>query len=105
MMFKIALAMSAVLLSTVACQSQQPHLDRKATFIAHVHTTGISNEDGDAGIAESGRGVCEMLAKGNSPGDVVDLILQNSKEKNHGVTPDEANSLVTYSHDDLCPGI
>jgi hypothetical protein len=77
-----------------------------STFIDDVRGAGLDADGGNPELLKVGRGICRMLSEGQTRSDIAAGLTYGSDKNqgNGGITPKQADSLILYANDDLCPG-
>ncbi|WP_406817418.1 DUF732 domain-containing protein [Mycobacterium sp. M23085] len=78
-----------------------------AGFLNDMHGDGIhAVSGGDAALLQAGLNVCQQISWGAPPAQLEGLALQRSDDRQGagGLTPEQADAVVTYAVRDLCPG-
>ena len=99
-----ALAGGPLLVAGVICASPAPA--DEASYLNDLHNSGIHDfNGGDPALLQVGYKICQQLSYGAPPEQLVALALQRSdgKEGPNGLTPAQANNLIAYTAQDLCP--
>ncbi len=99
-----ALLGGPLLVAGVVCAS--PAQADEASYLKDLHNSGIQDfNGGDAALLQVGYKLCQQMSYGASPEQLVALALQrsNGQEGPNGLTPDQANNLIAYTAQDLCP--
>jgi hypothetical protein len=74
----------------------------RVPFLAHVHALGFSSDPVyDAVYVRTGHNVCRTIQSGYTVTSVQSTVETELAPK--GYTTAEADGLVTYAHNDLCP--
>ena len=87
--------------------SAGPALADDASYLNDLHNVGIHDVGGgDSALLVTGWKLCTQLSGGATPGQLTQLALQTSDSDlgAKGLNPQQANDLIGYAQQDLCPG-
>lgn len=99
-----ALLGGPLLVAGVVCAS--PAQADEASYLKDLHNSGIQDfKGGDPALLQVGYKLCQQMSYGAPPEQLVGLALQRSdgEEGPNGLTPAQANNLIAYTAQDLCP--
>ena len=102
---RFALASGPLLAAAIMCAG--PAEADAASFLSHVHGAGIhETQGGDAALLQTGQKLCAEMRSGATPLQLSSLALQrsNSSQGGNGLSPAQADALISYARVDLCPG-
>ncbi|BBX64748.1 hypothetical protein MSAS_39220 [Mycobacterium saskatchewanense] len=77
-----------------------------SSYLNDLHNVGIRDVGGgDSALLVTGWKICSQLGYGATPGQLIQLALQTSDADlgAKGLNPVQANDLIAYAQQDLCP--
>jgi hypothetical protein len=100
----LAVISSPLLVAGVLCAG--PAQADAASYLNDLHSAGIRDFDGgDAALLLTGQRLCQQLSYGVPPAQLQALALQKSDTDlgSNGLNPAQADLLVYWAQNDLCP--